>query len=167
MIVFAQMPFHPTPSPYNPLSNLKIQVVLEKELEIAKTHMANGDKKKALLALKKKKYQQNLLAQTEGQLFNLEQLTMTIENAAVEAEVIKGLELGNQVLKEINKEMDLDKVEKLMADTEDAIAYQNVSEEEERWMLMSWWNGCEREGENFWDYDQSKSSVSIISSSTD
>ncbi len=110
--------------------------------------MVNGDKKKALLALKKKKYQQNLLEQTEGQLFNLEQLTMTIENASMEAEVIKGLELGNQVLKEINKEMDLDKVEKLMADTADAIAYQNVKTKKGvfEWRVCPQDNNRRREG---------------------
>ncbi len=48
--------------------------MLDKELEVAKHHLANGDKKRALLALKKKKYQETLLIQTEHQLFNVEQL---------------------------------------------------------------------------------------------
>lgn len=37
-----------------------------------------------------------------------------------------GLEQGAAVLKEINKEMSLEKVEKLMEDTADAIAYQEA-----------------------------------------
>jgi len=38
-----------------------------------------------------------------------------------------GLQQGSAVLKEINKEMSLESVEKLMDDTADAIAYQQVS----------------------------------------
>jgi len=40
--------------------------------------------------------------------------------------VIFGLQQGSAVLKEINKEMSLEAVEKLMDDTADAIAYQEV-----------------------------------------
>ncbi len=43
----------------------------------------------------------------------------------MEVEVFKGLQKGNEVLGEIQKEMSLDDVEKLMQDTSDAIAYQN------------------------------------------
>jgi charged multivesicular body protein 6 len=44
----------------------------------------------------------------------------------VEKDVVFGLQQGNKVLKEIHKEMSLEAVEKLMQDTSDAIAYQNV-----------------------------------------
>jgi len=44
----------------------------------------------------------------------------------VEKDVIFGLQQGAAVLKEINKEMSLESVEKLMDDTADAIAYQEV-----------------------------------------
>lgn len=40
--------------------------------------------------------------------------------------MVFGLHQGSAVLKEINQEMSLEKVEKLMDDTADAIAYQNV-----------------------------------------
>ena len=40
--------------------------------------------------------------------------------------MLDGLKNGNSVLKEIHKEMSLEAVEKLMDDTADAIAYQNV-----------------------------------------
>ncbi len=51
---------------------------------------------------------------------------MTIETAVMEQEIFKGLEKGNQVLKEIHQEMNMEAVDKLMDDTADAIAYQNV-----------------------------------------
>jgi len=56
---------------------------------------------------------------------NLEQLTQSIEFALVEKDVFAGLEQGNLVLEEIHNEIPIEKVEKLMEDTTDAIAYQN------------------------------------------
>ena len=47
----------------------------------------------------------------------------------VEQEVMRGLQSGNEVLKEIQNEMKIEDVEKLMDETADAIAYQNVSHE--------------------------------------
>jgi charged multivesicular body protein 6 len=44
----------------------------------------------------------------------------------VEKDVVFGLQQGAAVLKEINKEMSLESVEKLMDDTADGIAYQEV-----------------------------------------
>ncbi|CAG8670948.1 12137_t:CDS:2, partial [Dentiscutata heterogama] len=104
----------------------KLQVISDKETEIAKKALHNGNKRGALLALKKKRYQEQLLKKTDTQLLNLEELTQTIEFALVEKDVLSGLELGNNILNEIHKEMSIEKVEKLMEDTADAIAYQNL-----------------------------------------
>jgi len=52
----------------------QIQVVLDREQEIAKTHLATGQKDRALIALRQRKYQQSLLLKTDTQLENLEQL---------------------------------------------------------------------------------------------
>ncbi|ORZ10422.1 Snf7 family [Absidia repens] len=103
----------------------KVNVVIDKEVQAAKLALTQGNKKKALLALKKKKYQEQLLEKTEQQLLNLEDLTQSIEYAVVEKQVLEGLKNGNTVLKEIHKEMSLEDVERLMDDTADAIAYQN------------------------------------------
>jgi charged multivesicular body protein 6 len=53
--------------------------------------------------------------------------TQSIEFSLVEKEVFAGLKQGNSILKEIHNETPLEKVEKLMEDTADAIAYQNVN----------------------------------------
>lgn len=45
----------------------------------------------------------------------------------MEQQVFQGLKQGNTVLSELQKEMSLDEVEKLMEDTAEAVAYQNVS----------------------------------------
>ncbi|KAF9208738.1 Vacuolar protein sorting-associated protein 20 [Haplosporangium sp. Z 27] len=109
--------------------NKRLNLVINKELEIAKTHLTKGDKKRALLALRRKKFQEGLLEKTELQMTNLDELTFSIEQALVEQQVFAGLAAGNQVLKELHKEMSLSDVEKLMDETAEGIAYQNEIDE--------------------------------------
>lgn len=88
---------------------------------------AAGDKPRALLALRRKKYQEQLLAKTDAQLAQLEQLTRSVEFALIQKDVVYGLRQGTRVLQEIHGEMGgLDHVEKLMGDTAEAVAYQQV-----------------------------------------
>ncbi len=104
----------------------KIQIILNRETESARFHLANNDKQRALLILRRKKYQTDLMAQTETQLMNLEQLCNSIEFALVEKKVLEGLKSGNIVLKRLNDEMRIEDVDKLMEETADAIAYRMV-----------------------------------------
>lgn len=106
----------------------RVTVLTNRETEIAREMLARGDKKRALLALRRKKYQESLLAKTDAQLEQLEKLTSNVEFALIQKDVVFGLQQGTKVLQEIHKEMGgLAHVEKLMGDTADAIAYQNVS----------------------------------------
>ena len=99
----------------------RITVITTRETEVAKACLAKGDKDKALLALRRKKYQESLLSRTDAQLEQLEKLTSSVEFALVQKDVLYGLQQGTQVLKEINKEMGgLEGVEKLMGDAEEA-----------------------------------------------
>lgn len=102
----------------------KIQVVLDREHEIAKAHLATGQKDRAVIALRRRKYQQSLLLKTDSQLENLEQLVSTIEFSLVEVSVLHGLKQGNEVLREIHREMSIESVEKLMEETQEAREYQ-------------------------------------------
>ncbi|KAF4990055.1 hypothetical protein FGRMN_8720 [Fusarium graminum] len=103
----------------------RITVLTDKETDIAKQMLAKGDKKRALLALRRKKYQESLLAKTDAQLAQLEKLTNDVEFALIQKDVIFGLQQGTKVLKEIHAEMGgIENVEKLMGETADAIAYQ-------------------------------------------
>lgn len=103
----------------------RITVLTDKETDIARQMLAKGDKKRALIALRKKKYQETLLAQTDAQLEQLEKLTSKVEFAQIQKDVVFGLEQGTKVLKEIHTEMGgIDRVEKLMGETADAVAYQ-------------------------------------------
>jgi charged multivesicular body protein 6 len=106
----------------------RITVLTSRETEIAKEMLAKGDKPRALLALRRKKYQESLLTKTDAQLEQLEQLTSSVEFALVQKDVVFGLQQGTRVLQEIHKEMGgIEHVEKLMGETADAVAYQQVS----------------------------------------
>ncbi|KAF9191941.1 Vacuolar protein sorting-associated protein 20 [Haplosporangium sp. Z 767] len=109
--------------------NKRLDTVIAKEHTLAKAHLAKGEKKRALLALRRKKFQEGLLEKTLLQMTNLDELTFSIEQALVEKQVIEGLAAGNQVLKELHKEMSLSDVEKLMDETAESIAYQNEIDE--------------------------------------
>ncbi|KAG6026018.1 hypothetical protein E4U40_002377 [Claviceps sp. LM458 group G5] len=103
----------------------RITVLTDKETDIAKQMLARGDKKKALLALRRKKYQETLLSKTDAQLEQLEKLTSNVEFALIQKDVVFGLQQGTKVLEAIHAEMGgLDHVEKLMGETAEAIAYQ-------------------------------------------
>ncbi|SZF03996.1 unnamed protein product [Blumeria hordei] len=103
----------------------RITILTDKEREIAKEMLAQGNRSKAQLALRRKKYQESLLAKTDAQLEQLEKLTNSVEFALIQKDVIYGLEQGTNVLKSIHREIGgIDHVEKLMGDTAEAIAYQ-------------------------------------------
>ncbi|SJL05510.1 related to VPS20-myristoylated subunit of the endosomal sorting complex [Armillaria ostoyae] len=102
----------------------KIQVILDREHAIAKEHLAAGRKDRAVVALRRRKYQQSLLLKTDGQLENLEQLVASIEFSLIEVSVVHGLKQGNDVLKEIHKELNVEQVEKLLEESHEAREYQ-------------------------------------------
>jgi len=102
----------------------KISTVVERETQIAKQLLQQSKKKQALLALKKKKYQEGLLDKTNNMLMNLEEMVNSIEFAQMEKEIFDRLKTGNETLKEIHKEMSIEAVEQLMEDTQEAIQYQ-------------------------------------------
>ncbi|KAJ3365591.1 Vacuolar protein sorting-associated protein 20 [Allomyces javanicus] len=107
----------------------QLATILDREHAIAKQCLAAGDKRRALLALRKKKYQEQLLAKTDQQLMTLEEMTSTLEYAVIEKEVMAGLQQGNTVLQALHQEMSVEKVEAILDETAEAIAYQKEIEE--------------------------------------
>ena len=103
----------------------KITKLTDRETEIAKECLARGQKNKALLALRRKKYQESLLAKTDLQLEQLQKLTSDVEFASVQKDVLYGLQQGTAVLKQIHAEMGgIEKVEKLLEENAEARAYE-------------------------------------------
>ncbi len=91
---------------------------------MAKRLMAEGKRDRAKLALQKKKFQENLIAQTEAKILNIEELLNSVEYAKVQQEVFNALKEGNNALQKINSQMSIEEVERLMDESAEAIAYQ-------------------------------------------
>ena len=102
----------------------KIDGEQKKLKELAKQCLRNGAKDKAKLILKKKRRQETLLAQTDQQIENLECMVNDIEFAQLERNVVEGLKVGNESLKNMHKLMSYEDVEKIMEETREGIEYQ-------------------------------------------
>ncbi|CAH8532082.1 unnamed protein product [Schistosoma turkestanicum] len=102
----------------------KLDNQIENDLGLAKELVRQGKKERALLLLKKKKYLENLIHNTNNQLSNIEQLINDIEFAQIEVEVLNGLKCGNKALQDIQKVLSLDDAEQIMSEAHEAIEYQ-------------------------------------------
>jgi charged multivesicular body protein 6 len=93
--------------------------------EAVKLCIQNKRRDQAMLSLRKQKYLEKTLEGTHGELLNIESLILNVENAQMQAQVVKALAKGNEILTKMNKELNIEDVEKLMAETDEAIEYQN------------------------------------------
>ncbi|KAI2666020.1 Charged multivesicular body protein 6 [Labeo rohita] len=114
----------------------KITLQLEKERRLAKRLLKDGKKEQALLLLKKKRYQDQLLDKTDIQIANLECMVQDIEFAQIEIKVIEGLKAGNDCLKQMHEVMSIEEVERILEETQEAIEYQKVQIDE---LLAGFW----------------------------
>lgn len=76
------------------------------------------------MLLRKKKYQEKLLVQTDQQLENLEKLTSDLEFASVEQRVLDGLKTGNEALKKVHEILTVDEIERVLDETNEGIEKQ-------------------------------------------
>ena len=102
----------------------RIEQNLEKERLLAKKLVQNGRKDRALLLLRKKKFQEQVLSKTDGQLEGLERMVHDIEFAQVELKVVDGLKVGNAALKKLHSLLSIDEIEKVMDETKEGLEKQ-------------------------------------------
>ncbi|XP_021719692.1 vacuolar protein sorting-associated protein 20 homolog 2-like [Chenopodium quinoa] len=103
----------------------QLEAVIEAEKQAARDLIREKKKDRALLALKKKKVQEELLQKVDAWLINVEQQLADIELSSKQKAVFESLQAGNNAMKAIQSELNLDDVQKLMDDTEEARAYQD------------------------------------------
>ncbi|XP_067403344.1 charged multivesicular body protein 6 [Emydura macquarii macquarii] len=102
---------------------------LERERTVARQLLRDGKKEKAMLLLKKKRYQEQLLDKTENQISNLERMVQDIEFTQIEMKVIEGLKVGNECLNKMHQVMSVEEVERILDETQDAVEYQRQIDE--------------------------------------
>ncbi|XP_050311168.1 charged multivesicular body protein 6-A [Anthonomus grandis grandis] len=98
----------------------RIEKQMENDRELARKLLNAGHKDRALLLLKKKRYQEKLLTKADGQLSTLETLTQDLEFAEVEQKVLEGLKQGNEALKKITDSMNIEEIERILDETKEA-----------------------------------------------
>lgn len=107
----------------------RIERNIEKEREIAKKLLHNGQKDRALLLLRKKRFQEQVLARTDGQLENLERMVHDLEFASIEIKVLDGLKIGNVALKKLQEVLSIEDIEKVMDETREGVEKQRELDE--------------------------------------
>lgn len=103
--------------------SIKIEALMSKEKEAAKTLAKAGQREKAKALLRKRKYQQSMLAKTEGQITNLEAMVQSIEFAKMSNDMLVAMKAGNTALDELQSEYSIDQVEDIMDEARDGVAY--------------------------------------------
>nr|XP_046912576.1 charged multivesicular body protein 6-like [Dermatophagoides farinae] len=102
----------------------RLTAQINNEVELIRKLVQQGQKQKALLLLKKKKYTEKVLEKTDNELMTIENLIMDIEYKNVEQNVLKGIEVGNEALKKLNAVFSIEKIEALLEETEEGIEKQ-------------------------------------------
>ncbi|KAJ3616261.1 hypothetical protein Zmor_011964 [Zophobas morio] len=107
----------------------QLQLVLSQEVNMAKEALAVGNKDKALLILKKKKMQEQLHNKSLSILTNIEEMINSIEFSMIERKIFDSLKEGNRLLQLLNNELSIEKINKLIDETAEAVKYQKEVEE--------------------------------------
>ncbi|KAL5564776.1 hypothetical protein UlMin_027940 [Ulmus minor] len=103
----------------------QLDAVIEAEKQAARDLIRDKKKDRALLALKKKKAQEELLKQVDVWVINVEQQLLDIELASKQKAVFESVKAGSEAMKALQSEINLEDVQKLMDDTAEAKAYQD------------------------------------------
>lgn len=107
----------------------KITIQMEKEREKARQLLKDGMKEKAKRLLRHKKFGETQIEKLDGQLENIDRMVHDLEFAQIEAQVLKGLQAGNESLKQLHKMFSIETVEKIMDETRENIEYQQEIDE--------------------------------------
>lgn len=102
-----------------------LELRIDRHTELARELVKEKQSSKALLVLKKKKLVENQLEKLTTLLFSTESMISDVEMGKQQNQVFNVLKAGNDTMKQLQKEVTVDDVRKLMEDTADAKAYQD------------------------------------------
>lgn len=97
---------------------------------IISTKKVNGqlssvDEAKCKSILKRIRYQESLVGKAVQQLLSLEEMILSIDFKQVEMSFVSGLENGNSILKQLNEELTLERVDAVLDESEEQMAISN------------------------------------------
>jgi len=95
---------------------------IQQTLEEAKAKAKAKDKRGALFHLKRKKLLEKQIDQIYGKKINIETQVMALESAASNKDVLNVMRQGKEALQSTIQENDIDKVDEVIADINDAVA---------------------------------------------
>lgn len=98
----------------------KVGADLEANRSLALDLFEKGLKDRAIVVLRRKKQMDDIISRTDKQLETLEQLISDIEYTQIEVSVVEGLKVGTEALKQLNSLMNIDDIQRLMDDNEEA-----------------------------------------------
>eukprot|EP00898_Chlorokybus_atmophyticus_P003739 jgi/Chlat1/4366/Chrsp29S04523 len=103
----------------------RVEAVIVREAEVAKQLVAEKKRDRALLALKKKRLQEQMLIKVDAWILNVEEMLGNIEISSRQKEVFEQLKTGHAEIQKIQKEINIDDVRKLAEESAEAKAYQD------------------------------------------
>ena len=113
----------------NTVENIAMRIKkMEKEVEQNKleavTKGKKGDKSGAIIALKKSKMKAGEIAKLEGQQLIIEQQKIALEGAKFDGGVMNALSTGTSALKQVQAEVNIDKLDDLKDDLQEMMDQQ-------------------------------------------
>jgi len=105
-----------------------LENTLIKDRNLAKELLKQGRRDRAKLLLKKQKLTQSLLAKSEAQLDNVEELTSTIEFKQIEIKALDSLKTASAQLTKLNNLYSLSQIEDILSDSQEGVEKQREIE---------------------------------------
>lgn len=98
----------------------RMESAKEKQKELAKECLKNNNREKAKIHLTRSKAYESQIESGQGQLNLLEEQIMMIDQTKIQANAMKALQTGNELLKKLQEETSIEKWEKISDDMNEA-----------------------------------------------